>query len=62
MASALPPSEPEALAAILLEEIKPEARWQEVFDQSSDLLDQMTEQAVKEHREGKTLPLDPDTR
>lgn len=61
MASALPPSEQDALAAILLEEIRSEARWQELFDQSGDILDRLAEQALKEHREGKTLPLDPDS-
>lgn len=60
VASALPPSEQNVLAAIMLEEIKSESRWQDLFDQSTDFLDRMAEEALKEHREGKTMPLDVD--
>ena len=58
LASSLPASEQDALASILIEEMKSEARWQELFDQSGDLLDRMAEEAREEFKAGKTLPLD----
>jgi hypothetical protein len=61
MASSLPSSEQDFLASMLMDEMKSEARWQELFDQSGDILDLMAEEALKEHREGMTLPLDPES-
>ena len=48
-------------AARILEELEAEHRWDEAFAQSTDLLDQLADEALAEHRAGKTLPLDPDT-
>ena len=53
----LPPSEQDALAAILLEELASEKKWSELFAQSQDLLAKLAEQALGEHRAGKTTPL-----
>ena len=53
----LPPSEQDALAAILLEELASEKKWSELFAQSQDLLANLAEQALAEHRAGKTTPL-----
>jgi hypothetical protein len=53
----LPPAEQDALAAILLDEIASEHRWTALFSQSQDLLAKMAEDALAEHRAGKTRPL-----
>ena len=53
----LPPSEQDALAAILLEELASEKKWSELFAQSQGLLAKLAEQALAEHRAGKTTPL-----
>lgn len=56
----LPADEQESLAAWILEELASEKRWDEAFAASQDLLAQMADEALAEHRAGKTLPLDPD--
>jgi hypothetical protein len=53
----LPPSEQDALAAILLEELASEKKWSELFAQSQDVLAKLAEEAVAEHRAGKSKPL-----
>ena len=53
----LPPSEQDALAAILLEELASERKWSAPFAQSQDMLTRMAEEALAEHRAGKTTPL-----
>jgi TRAP-type C4-dicarboxylate transport system substrate-binding protein len=52
----LPPSE-HALAAALLAELASEKRWTELFDGSQDLLDKLADEALAEHRAGKTKPM-----
>lgn len=59
-ASKLPESEQEAIGAWLLEEIESERRWAELFRKSSVVLERMAEEALKEHKQGLTTPLDPD--
>jgi len=53
----LPPSEQDALAAILLEELASEKKWSELFAQSQDVLAKLAEEALAEHRAGKSAPL-----
>jgi hypothetical protein len=53
----LPPEEQDAVAAILLEEIASEQRWSGLFAKSQDLLSRLAEEALAEHRAGKTRPL-----
>ncbi len=53
----LPPSEQDAVAAILLEELASEQKWGELFAKSQDLLAQMAGEALAEDRAGKTKPL-----
>ena len=53
----LPPSEQDALAAALLAELASEKRWSALFDQSQDLLDKLADEALAEHRAGKTQPM-----
>jgi len=53
----LPPSEQDALAAILLEELASEKKWSELFAQSQDVLGKLAAEALAEHRAGKSKPL-----
>ncbi len=50
----LPPSEQDALAAILLEELAAEQRWTESFAKSQDALETLAQEALAEHRAGLT--------
>lgn len=57
----LPAQEQDALAAWILEELASERRWMDAFAASQDLLAELADEALAEHRAGKTQPLDPDT-
>jgi len=54
-ASKLSQAEQDALAAILLDELKSEKRWAETFAQSQDKLAKLADEAVEEFKSGKTL-------
>ncbi|MGI8785837.1 MAG: hypothetical protein ACR2L2_19555, partial [Acidobacteriota bacterium] len=56
----LPKKEQDKIAKWLLAEMVSERRWDEAFGRSSDQLAQLAEAALKEHRKGRTKPLDPD--
>ncbi|PSN18688.1 hypothetical protein C7271_11185 [filamentous cyanobacterium CCP5] len=58
---ALPESEQNAIASIILEEIEDERRWDESFSRSPDTLAQLAALAMAEHRAGETKELDPET-
>jgi hypothetical protein len=58
-ASKLPEVEQDALGRVLLEEIASERRWEELFAGSHDLLANFADQALAEHRAGRTEKLDP---
>ena len=59
-AASLPHEEQDALAAILLDEMASEARWQQAFADSPDPLAALAGEALEEFHAGKTQPLDPD--
>jgi hypothetical protein len=59
-ASALPEEEQNALATLLLDEIEDEARWNEAFARSQDVLAALSAEAMDEHHVGETRDLDPD--
>jgi hypothetical protein len=59
-ASKLPESEQEAIGAWMLAEMKSERRWDELFAKSRDVLERMADEALREHEQGLTKPLDPD--
>lgn len=59
-ASKLPEAEQDALGRILLEELASERRWDELLAGSHDLLAELADQALAEHRAGRTEKLDPD--
>jgi hypothetical protein len=58
----LPEADQEALAAIMLQEIESERRWDELFARpgSADLLSRMADQALAEARSGRARKLDLD--
>jgi hypothetical protein len=60
-ASRLPADEQDAFGAWMLEELRSEQRWNDLFARSQDLLAKMADDALAEHRAGRTLPLDPDS-
>jgi len=59
-ASKLPPNEQEAFAEWILEELASERRWQRAFARSADALAKLAEEALAEHRVGRTQELDPE--
>jgi hypothetical protein len=60
-AAKLPDADQDALAEAVLAEVAAERRWDEMFAASKDVLSEMAEEALAEHRAGRTKLLDPDT-
>ena len=58
-AAKLSEEEQDALARALLDELASERRWDELFASSPDLLDELANEALEEHRAGRTEELDP---
>ena len=56
----LPEEQQDAIAAIILEEIEDEARWDAAFARSHDVLERLAAEAEEEDRRGQTRELDPD--
>ncbi|NJK74488.1 MAG: hypothetical protein HC849_18670 [Oscillatoriales cyanobacterium RU_3_3] len=57
----LPASEQDAIAAMILEELEDEIRWDEAFERSQNALAFLAGEAMAEYRAGKTQELDPET-
>ena len=57
--SQLPDSEQDAIATLILDALADEEQWTEQFASSQDALAKLAQEALAEHRAGKTLPLDP---
>jgi hypothetical protein len=53
----LPPSEQDALASIVLQELELEQRWTASFARSQEKLASLAEEALAEFNAGKTKPL-----
>lgn len=53
-------SEQDAIAAIILEELEDDRRWDEAFARSSDALAKLAATAMAEYHAGKTQALDPE--
>ncbi|HZZ27599.1 MAG TPA: hypothetical protein VFE46_06285 [Pirellulales bacterium] len=49
----LPPDDQNAIAALILQELADEQRWQESFSRSIDVLAKLAEEAKQEIRSGK---------
>lgn len=59
-ATKLSDTEQNELARRILADLESERRWDMLFEQSQGLLAQLAEDALAEHRAGKTKILDPD--
>ena len=59
-AKALPDQDQDAIAASILAEIEDDRRWAEAFARSPDLLAELAQEALEEHRAGRTLLLNAD--
>ncbi len=57
----LPPADQNEFAAWILEELRSEKRWAELFARSSDMLSSLADEALAEHKAKKTKRLDPET-
>ena len=57
-ASKLSELEQNTLARWLIDEIMAEKKWDMAFAESEDLLEKLADEALAEHVEGKTKPLD----
>jgi hypothetical protein len=60
VAKKLPEEEQQAIGALLLEEIEDNRRWDALLAQPSEVIERMADQALEDHRLGRTLPLDPE--
>ena len=56
MASKLPEKDLEALGALLLREMQSEKRWAKLFKGSQNQLSKLADEALAEHKAGKTKP------
>ena len=54
----LPETEQNIFAKWILEELEAERKWDKLFAESEDILEKLAEEALKEHKEGKTEVLD----
>ena len=54
----LPESQQNEIAAMILEELEDEARWDKAFSSSQDLLAKLAAQALAENEAGQTKELD----
>jgi hypothetical protein len=61
VATKLPPEQQDAVAAIVLDEIASEERWDEAFSKSQDVLGALAKQALEAHAKGKSTPLNEDS-
>ena len=59
-ATKLPPKEQDRLAEWLLAELASERRWNQLFSESSELLEALAAEALDEHHQGQTQELDPE--
>ncbi len=55
----LPPVEQNALAKWLINELASEKRWEKSFAESEEILEKLAEEALNEHKEGRTKPFYP---
>ena len=58
--SKLPEMEQNVIAKWLIDELESEKKWERLFAESEDLLEKLADEALTEHAQGKTKPLDID--
>ena len=56
--SALPDTEQDAVASVILSELEAEQRWDQLSKSSQDVLGLMAREALEEYRAGETAPLE----
>jgi hypothetical protein len=56
--SKLPPERQDDLAALLLEEIEADTRWEESFAKSQSALEKLADEAADDRARGRTRPFD----
>jgi len=61
VATKLPPEQQDELAALVLDEISSEKRWDEAFAKSQGVLSALAREALKAHAAGKSSPLNQDS-
>jgi hypothetical protein len=61
VATKLPPEQQDALAALVLDEISSEQRWDSAFAKSQDVLSALAKEALKAHAAGTSTPLNQDS-
>lgn len=59
-ASKLSEMEQNIIAKWLIDELESEKKWEKLFAESEDLLEKLADEALAEHAQGKTEPLDID--
>ena len=59
-ASKLPELEQNVFAKRLLDELVSEKRWEKAFASSEDILSRLADEAIEEHKQGRTKPLNID--
>ena len=59
-AAALPPEDQDALAAAILEEVAVDGLWDASFARRPAALEELADEALREHRAGCTHSLDPE--
>ena len=59
-ASRLPDREQDELARAILEELAADEQWEAAFTESQQALEQLADEARRDHRAGRTEALDPD--
>jgi hypothetical protein len=56
----LPDDQQDAIASLILDELKDDDRWEASFAESPELLERLANEAEREHKKGNTEPLDPE--
>ncbi len=59
-AAKLPEAEQDALAEAIRAEIEAEKDWDKSFGSSLDVLERLADEAIADHRAGRTRSVDPD--
>jgi len=59
-AAKLSAADQDALAKAILAEVAAESEWERRLTETSSQLEQLADEALKEHRAKRTKPLDPD--
>jgi hypothetical protein len=59
-ASKLSEAQQDALAEAIRAEIEAEKGWDKSFSSSLDVLERLADEAIADHRAGRTTPVDPD--